>query len=103
VNNLTLVLADELAGDGIRVNAIAPGLVDSPAAMSQVDEVLQSRIRAAQLVHRQGRMQDVAELALFLASPQTAGFINGQVLLVDGGYLRHSAAAMPVPLDHRDV
>jgi len=72
--------------------------MDSPAAMSQVNETFQSRIRAAQLVHRQGRMQDVAELAMFLASPQTAGFISGQVVLVDGGYLRHSASAMPVPL-----
>jgi len=98
VNNLTLALADELAGDGIRVNAIAPGLMDSPAAMAHVSAVLQNRIRAAQLVQRQGHMQDVAELALFLASPQTAGFISGQVVLVDGGYLRHSASAMPVPL-----
>lgn len=97
VNNLTLVLADELAGDGIRVNGIAPGLMDSPAAMGQVNPTFQKRIREAQLVPRQGRMDDVANLALFLASAE-AGFISGQTVLVDGGYLRHSAAAMPVPL-----
>jgi len=97
VNNLTLVLADELAADGIRVNGIAPGLMDSPAALQQVNAGFQKRIRAAQLVPRQGTMDDVAQLALFLASPE-AGFISGQTFLVDGGYLRHSARAMPVPV-----
>ena len=97
VNNLTLVLADELAADGIRVNAIAPGLMDSPAAMQQVNAAFQKRIREAQQIPRQGTMDDVTNLALFLASPD-AGFISGQTILVDGGYLRHSALAIPVPL-----
>ncbi|MDB5982101.1 MAG: short chain dehydrogenase family protein [Pseudomonas sp.] len=97
VNNLTVVLADELASDGIRVNGIAPGLMDTPAAMQQVNVTFQKRIKEAQLIARQGTMDDVAELALFLASQQ-ASFISGQTILVDGGYLRHSARAMPVPL-----
>jgi 3-oxoacyl-[acyl-carrier protein] reductase len=97
VNNLTLVLADELSSDNIRVNAIAPGLMDSPAAMQLVNERFRRRIHEAQLVRRQGTMRDVAELAMFLAS-SAAGFITGQVVLIDGGYLRHSAKAMPVPI-----
>lgn len=97
VNNLTVVLADELAAHGIRVNGIAPGLMDTPAALQQVNAAFQKRIRAAQLIARQGSVNDVAQLALFLASPQ-AGFISGQTFLVDGGYLRHSARAMPVPV-----
>lgn len=97
VNNLTLTLADELAGDGIRVNGLAPGLIDSPAAMAQVNAVFQRRIHAAQLVKRQGRMGDVAGLAMFLAS-ESASFITGQTVLVDGGFLRHSSQAMPVPV-----
>lgn len=97
VNNLTLVLADELATEGIRVNGIAPGLMDTPAALQQVNAALQKRIRAAQLIPRQGTMDDVSQMALFLASPE-AGFISGQTFLVDGGYLRHSARAMPVPV-----
>jgi 3-oxoacyl-[acyl-carrier protein] reductase len=97
VNNLTLVLAEELSGENIRVNAIAPGLIDSPAAMTLVNERFRRRIHEAQLVRRQGTMQDVAQLALFLAS-SAAAFITGQVMLIDGGYLRHSAKAMPVPI-----
>lgn len=100
VNNLTLVLADELANQGIRVNGIAPGLMDSPAAQHNVDAAVQASIRQAQLVQRQGTMDDVAQLALFLASGQ-AGFISGQTVLVDGGFLRHSAAAIPVPIGLR--
>lgn len=98
VNNLTITLADELANDGVRVNGIAPGLVASPQAMQHVNESFQQRIRRAQLVPRQGEMADVTKLALFLASDD-ASFISGQTLLVDGGFLRHSARAMPVPLD----
>ncbi|MDB5986516.1 MAG: short chain dehydrogenase family protein [Nevskia sp.] len=97
VNNLTLVLADEFADDGIRVNGIAPGLMASPAALQNVNAVFQQRIRDAQLVARGGEMSDVTHLALFLASAE-ASFINGQTLLVDGGFLRHSARAIPVPL-----
>lgn len=97
VNNLTAVLADELAADGIRVNGIAPGLIDSPAAMQNVNAVFQQRILDAQLVGRGGRMADVTALALFLASDE-AGFISGQTMLVDGGFLRHSARSIPVPI-----
>ena len=97
VNNLTLTLADEFANDGIRVNGIAPGLVNSPTALQSVGAQFRDRIQAAQLVKRGGRMEDVVAMAIFLTS-EGASFISGQTLLVDGGFLRHSALAMPVPI-----
>jgi NAD(P)-dependent dehydrogenase (short-subunit alcohol dehydrogenase family) len=97
VNNLTLALADEFAADNIRVNSIAPGLIASPAATENVSPRFRERIQAAQLVRRGGTMNDVTALALFLCSPQ-ASFISGQTMLVDGGFLRHSALAIPMPL-----
>jgi len=94
LNSLTLSLSTEFGADGIRVNGIAPGLVDSESAMAWMGEAeragLQDSLVAAQAVRRPGKMADLADVALFLASPQ-ASFVTGQTILVDGGATKRPA------------
>jgi acetoacetyl-CoA reductase/3-oxoacyl-[acyl-carrier protein] reductase len=82
---LTKTLARELGRDGIRVNAVAPGMVETPMTATLTEAV---RVRAEQetLLGRLGQPVDVAHAVLFLASP-LASHITGQVLVVDGGQL----------------
>lgn len=84
---LTRTLADAWARDGIRVNGIAPGLVQSKLTRVTTDNPtrLENALRAIPL-GRLGTPQDMANVALFLASP-LAGYMLGQTLLVDGGML----------------
>jgi NAD(P)-dependent dehydrogenase (short-subunit alcohol dehydrogenase family) len=84
VVGLTSALARALAAQHTRVNAVAPGLMDSPAAMRGVSKPLQETLRARQIVRRPGRAADVSQLVLFLASDE-ASFISGETVLVDGG------------------
>jgi 3-oxoacyl-[acyl-carrier protein] reductase len=85
VIGLTSALARALASQGTRVNAVAPGLMDSPAALRGVAPPLQEMLRARQLVKRPGRASDVSQLVLFLASDE-ASFMSGETILVDGGF-----------------
>jgi NAD(P)-dependent dehydrogenase (short-subunit alcohol dehydrogenase family) len=93
LNALTVGLAADFAGDGIRVNGIAPGLVDSEAAVEWWSDParsgmnIQQRLIEGQMIKRQGRMDDLADMALFLCSDQ-ASFVTGQTILVDGGHTR---------------
>ena len=82
---LTKVLALETAPDGIRVNAIGPGVIDTPmtAALTVDEERRQRRIEAIPL-RRLGEPDDIAEAALFLLS-DAASYITGQILHPDGG------------------
>ena len=82
---LTKVLAQELAPDGIRVNTVAPGLIDTPMtiAVTSDEERRQRRIEAIPLA-RLGQPEDIAEAALFLLS-DAASYITGQILHPDGG------------------
>jgi NAD(P)-dependent dehydrogenase (short-subunit alcohol dehydrogenase family) len=93
LNALTVGLAADFARDGIRVNGIAPGLVDSEAAVewwsdpSRSGTNIQQRLIEGQMIKRQGRMDDLADMALFLCSDE-ASFVTGQTILVDGGHTR---------------
>jgi NAD(P)-dependent dehydrogenase (short-subunit alcohol dehydrogenase family) len=81
--SLTRVLALELARFNVTVNAVAPGLIDTPMTQNLPKDVY-DRLVAAQPGGHVGKPQDVADAAAFLASDE-ARFITGQVLYVDGG------------------
>jgi len=82
---MTRCLALELASEKIRVNTVAPGLIDTPMtlAVTTDEERRQRRIESIPL-NRLGEPSDIAEAALFLLSDQ-AGYITGQILHPDGG------------------
>ena len=75
----------ELGPTGIRVNAVAPGLIDRPGMAEAWPEGV-ARWEAAAPLQRLGTAADVADACLFLASP-LARWITGAVLVVDGGVL----------------
>lgn len=83
VVGLTRVLALEYGKYNILVNAIAPGLIDTPLTQGLRDDVLQSLIQA-QPTKSIGQPEDVAQAVAFLGSYSTQ-FITGQCLYVDGG------------------
>jgi 3-oxoacyl-[acyl-carrier protein] reductase len=80
---LTKALAKELGARGIRVNAIAPGYVET-ALTDALPEPARDAILASTPLGRLGRPQDVAAAVRFLVS-DAAGFVTGDVLAVDGG------------------
>lgn len=90
VNQATVALAMQYAADGIRANAILPGLIDTPLIYSQIASNYASADGMVAARHRlvpRGRMGtawDVAAAAVFLASDE-ADFITGVLLPVDGG------------------
>jgi 2-keto-3-deoxy-L-fuconate dehydrogenase len=81
---LTRALAVDHVGDGIRVNAVCPGTVDSPWVRRLVEEVGESidTLRARQPMGRLGTTDEIADAVVYLA---TAEFATGTILTVDGG------------------
>lgn len=79
----TRAAAMELAPREIMVNAIAPGLIDTPILRSLTPERLQAQV-ALQPTGKAGTTDDIANAVSFFSNAQT-GFITGQVLFVDGG------------------
>ena len=82
---LTRSLAMELAPSGIRVNCVAPGVIDTDMVKVLGDDTLRDLAEQTPL-GRLGTPEDVAAAVAFLASDE-AGFITGQVLTADGGFI----------------
>lgn len=80
---LTRCLAVELAPDDILVNAIAPGVIETPI-LAGWDAEERAKLASYQPLGRIGRPEDVANIASMLASPNT-DYITGQIIIVDGG------------------
>lgn len=80
---LTKSLAKEVAARGVRVNAVAPGFVETDMTADLSDEIREKAIEAIPL-GRMGATQDIAKAVAFLASDE-ADYITGQTLVVDGG------------------
>jgi NAD(P)-dependent dehydrogenase (short-subunit alcohol dehydrogenase family) len=86
VRALTQAFATEFAPDGIRVNAVSPGLMATENALADLPaEMIREFAENRQLVHRTGSMTDVVQAVLFLCSDE-ASFITGETLKVSGGY-----------------
>ena len=86
---LTRVLAFELGPFQIRINAIAPGGINTAASPDVIPEATVSRESASNPLGRRGEPDDIAHAALFLASPM-ASFVTGQTLVVNGGSIGQS-------------
>jgi NAD(P)-dependent dehydrogenase (short-subunit alcohol dehydrogenase family) len=86
---LTCALAVELGRDGIRVNAILPGNIDTPLMREWADsledpESALARVADMQLSKRMGTAAEMARIALFLATDDSS-FITGQAIQAEGG------------------
>jgi 2-dehydro-3-deoxy-D-gluconate 5-dehydrogenase len=87
VAGLTKLLANEWAGQGINVNAIAPGYIEtSNTAALRADPARNAAILGRIPAGRWGRPQDIAGTAVYLCSP-AADYVHGAVLNVDGGWM----------------
>jgi len=92
-------LAVSLAPLGIRVNGVAPGLIRTPLTAGWMDaapETVAHYERATPL-GRIGEPADVAGAAVFLCAPRAAGFVTGEVIVVDGGLTVLQIGKMPGP------
>ena len=80
---LTKTAAKEFAGRGVTCNAIAPGYIETDMTADLPNDIIQ-KMKSAIPLGKAGKAEDVAELAVFLAS-EAAGYITGEVIRIDGG------------------
>ncbi|MCH2137391.1 MAG: glucose 1-dehydrogenase [Phycisphaerales bacterium] len=84
VLGLTKVGAQEYGAEGVRVNAICPGVTDTPMVTSSLPKEILDQVLKTMPEGRMGRPDDVAAAAIWLCSDE-ARWVNGQSLIVDGG------------------
>lgn len=84
IHNLTRHLARDLGSKGIRVNAVSPGVIDTPFHAATPPERMQA-MRKSVVLGRIGSPEECAGAFLFLASPKLSGYITGQNIHVNGG------------------
>ena len=88
VIGFTRALANDVAGNGVTVNAVGPTLSRTPGlAESAITVDAQRHVVSLQAIKRQGEPDDIVGIVLFLASDD-AGFITGQTIMADGGLIR---------------
>jgi len=85
VRGLTMTLAREFAPDGVRVNAIAPGLIFTDTIRAELPAAMVEAVMKQQLLQREGEEKDIVDAMLYLVSDQSA-FMTGETLRVSGGF-----------------
>lgn len=90
VVGLTKIMAFEFGAHGIRVNAVAPGAIDTDLTQLADSEEARARVAASHPLGRAGQPEEVAELIVYLASDR-ASYITGSVVGIDGGFLAGKA------------
>lgn len=85
LNAITYGMAQAFGVDGIRVNGIAPGLMETPASRANIPPEHYARIQEPQILNLHGTVDDIVDLALFLASDE-ARFITCQIVACDAGW-----------------
>lgn len=83
--SLTQTAAVEYGPRGIRVNCVAPGIIDTPLAMDEAPDMVARNAQVFTLLGRIGKPDEIAAAVHFLAS-EDAAYVTGQTLLVDGGW-----------------
>lgn len=83
VNQFTRTLAKEMGSRGLRVNAVAPGFIETDM-IEAVDEATMAKYLEAIPLRRRGKVEEVANVVAFLASDD-ASYITGQIITLDGG------------------
>jgi NAD(P)-dependent dehydrogenase (short-subunit alcohol dehydrogenase family) len=89
VRLMTYAMAAALGPQGIRVNAVCPGLIETPLTRDDLD-AFEGETNAAEVyeattpLRRVGQPQDIADAVLYLASPLSS-YVNGESVIVDGG------------------
>lgn len=84
LNSMTYAMAYKFGADGIRVNAIAPGIMETPASKDSLAPETYARVQGMQMLKLHGTAGDIVAAALFLASDD-ARFINCEILHCDAG------------------
>jgi 3-oxoacyl-[acyl-carrier protein] reductase len=85
VRGLTMSLAHEFGSDGIRVNAIAPGLIFTDTIRAELGAPTISYVMGQQIIAREGAVDDIVETMLYLCSARSS-FMTGETLRVSGGF-----------------
>ncbi len=85
ISTLTRALAKELVSDGIRVNAVAPGVIETPIHDGHTPPEVLAQLRTGIPMGRLGRADECSGAILFMAREQLSSYVTGQVIEVNGG------------------
>jgi NAD(P)-dependent dehydrogenase (short-subunit alcohol dehydrogenase family) len=91
--SMTQMMAVELASVGIRVNAIAPGPIETPLVREMHTDKVRAKWINAVPQHRYGSPHEIAGAAMFLLDDTQSSFVTGQTLCIDGGFTAAGLAA----------
>lgn len=86
INSFTKAMAKEIGPNGIRVNAVSCGVIDTKMNACFNDEEKEALIDEISLM-RFGKPEEVAKLVYFLADNEKSGYVNGQIISIDGGII----------------